>query len=331
MTTRQFAGRARAQLYPMDLETHPRKPWSSYLIAVGLLSCASLGVGCSDPSTAFGEGQGGEAALGGGGSGGAGEGGSTTSSGQGGAGGEQPPGPSITIRFRSSTAPFAHGDGLSGQTPLYHVSGVRKLQLFHDADDTDPFTVFDFGDDQVEISYGDGDDTVVVSVPASTLPHGNYSIARVVHTYVRYGVASTMHANGLDLPGAFDNLQVLSDGTTIDGTSHDHGYYEYVFTTNGMDFPTSGTDAPVPEWPETGGIEARLEQGEWSYYFAVQLALTPDVPGDMDLVFDVNMFESFRWQDQDLPAYQPGVFDTTPTSFEPVMRFGANSFGLTLE
>ena len=37
------------------------------------------------------------------------------------------------------------------------------------------------------------------------------------------------------------------------------------------------------------------------------------------------MHESFRWQDQDLPEYQPGVLDTTPVASEPVLRFGANS------
>jgi hypothetical protein len=46
---------------------------------------------------------------------------------------------------------------------------------------------------------------------------------------------------------------------------------------------------------------------------------------------EVNMSESFRWEDQALPGYTAGVYDTTPTSFEPIRRFGANSYVLTYE
>jgi hypothetical protein len=34
----------------------------------------------------------------------------------------------VAIRFQSTTTPFVHGDGLSGQTPLSHLSGVRSLR-----------------------------------------------------------------------------------------------------------------------------------------------------------------------------------------------------------
>ncbi|MBW2455201.1 MAG: hypothetical protein JRI68_11855 [Deltaproteobacteria bacterium] len=239
--------------------------------------------------------------------------------------------PEITIRFRSSTAPFPHADGLSGQTPLSHVSGVRKLQLYQSPTDPNPLTVFDFGSDFVEVSYADGADTPVHTVPASSLPAGLYTMARVVHSHVRYEVASTMHVNGQSLPGTFDNLQVLSDGTLVEGQLRNHGYYEYVFSTGNVDFPISGDDAPVPEWSETGGFSTKLENGEWSYYFPVELVLTPEVTEDIDIVLDVNMHESFRWQDQSEPGFAPDVFDTVPTAFEPVKRFGANDFALSLE
>ena len=42
-------------------------------------------------------------------------------------------------------------------------------------------------------------------------------------------------------------------------------------------------------------------------------------------------YESFRWQDQALAGYAPKVFDTTPTTYEPVMSFGASAFSLVLE
>lgn len=43
------------------------------------------------------------------------------------------------------------------------------------------------------------------------------------------------------------------------------------------------------------------------------------------------MHESFRWQDQAQAEYTPNVFDTTPTTYEPVMSFGASAFALFLE
>ena len=61
------------------------------------------------------------------------------------------------------------------------------------------------------------------------------------------------------------------------------------------------------------------------------MVIDPTVTVDQRVVCDVNVHESFRWQDQDLAGYAPKVYDTTPTSFEPVMAFGATSFSLTLE
>jgi len=273
-------------------------------------------------------GAGGGSEQGGGGAGAGSEGGA------GGVGGQAPEGgaaPAITIRFRSSTAPFPHDDGLAGQTPLSHVSGLRKLQLYPSPTDPNPLTVFDFGSDFVEVSYADGADTPVYTVPASTLPQGLYTVARVVHSHVRYEVASTMHVNGQALPGTYQNLQVLSDGTLLDGQLRNHGYYEYVFSTGYVDFPISGDNAPVPEWSETGGFSTKLENGEWGYYFPIELWVTPELTEDVDIVLEVNMHESFRWQDQSEPGFAPGVFDTVPTAFEPVKRFGANDFALSLE
>ncbi len=93
----------------------------------------------------------------------------------------------------------------------------------------------------------------------------------------------------------------------------------------------TGTDAPVPVWSETGGFTASLEGGEWAYSFPIHLPVTPHVSGDITIVLEVNMFESFRWMDQDEPHYQPDVFDTRPFELEPVMRFGARSYELYLE
>jgi len=304
---------------------------------VALAALLSVGVGCGfelEPGD-FGNGQG-EGPGGG-------VGGAEAQEGQGGQAGEpgdppepveaggDPSGPSFTIRFRANTDPFPHADGLSGQTPIAHSSGVRKLQLFKGSSDPSPVTIFDFGQGFVEIGYDHGDDTAVYTAAAATLPAGTYTLARVVHSHVRYRVASTMHLGSLGLPGQFDNLQVLSDGTIIDGKTRDHGYFEYSFEAGGQQYAASGNDAPVPQWPETGGFAAKLEAGEWAYYFEVFLPVTPNVPTDLDIVLEVNMFESYRWADQDQPGFTPDVFDTTPQGFEPVMRFGANSFALLVE
>ncbi len=248
-----------------------------------------------------------------------------------GAGGATTDGPKVTVRFRSNTDPFDHQDGLAAQTPTVHRSGVRKLQLFLDEHDPDPITIFDFGQDYVEIDYDHGADTAVYVLPASVLPEGLYTVARVVHSHTRYQVASVLHVSGLHLLGEYDCLQVLSDDTLLDGTLRDHGYFEYVFSSGSWQFPVTGDDAPVPAWSETGGFSAGFEGGEWAYTFAVNLPLTPHVPSDVAIVLEVNMHQSFRWQDQDEPGYQPEVFDTHPFGMEPVMRFGANAYWIYLE
>ena len=52
---------------------------------------------------------------------------------------------------------------------------------------------------------------------------------------------------------------------------------------------------------------------------------------DMNIVVIVNMDHAFRWEDQTNPGYSKNVYDTTATEFEPVRRFGANSFVVTIE
>lgn len=263
---------------------------------------------------------GGDAGGGGAALGGASEGGSSAGGGS---------GASVRIHLRSSTAPFDHQDGLAGQTPLEHRSGVRSLTLYRAEGDPAPLVVFDLGQESAEVDYADGADTLVYTASTPDLADGVFTVARVVHTWVSYRVAATMH-NGLVVPGELDNFQVLSDGTLYDGELYDAGAYTYVFEAGGMQFPTSGTNAPVPEWDAGGGFSVRFEDGEWAYYFPVNLAIDSDWPVDTDVFLDVNMHESFRWQDQPTAGFSEGVLDLTPTTFEPVMHFGANSFDVSV-
>ncbi len=237
----------------------------------------------------------------------------------------------VEIHMRSTTATFDHQDGLSGQTPAAHTSGVRSLKLFRDANDPNPATIFDFGQDSVEVSYADGADVLVFTAQASDLPEANFTLARVVHSYVKYRVDATMHASGLVIPGQFDNVQTLSDNSLVDGQLTQSGDYTYVFEGAGMRFPQSGSDAPVPEYEAVGGFSVRFEDGEWAYYFPVNLPVNPDLPEDFAIILEVNMHESYRWMDQTSPGFAAGVFDVTPTTFEPVLQFGANSFDVSVE
>jgi len=285
------------------------------------LLTAVLAAGC-DKEIDFGPvggegGQGGEA-PGGSGAGGEAEGGA-------------PAGGTIAIHMRSSTAPIAHSDGLSGQTPSEHKSGVRSLQLFRDPNDSNPVTVFDFGQESVEVDYADGADTLVFTANSADLPLATFTVARVVHSWVTYRVEATMHASGFDLAGHFENFQALSDNSLFEGYLFDSGDYDYVFVGASMSFPASGVGAPVPEYEAAGGFSVRFEDGEWAYYFPVSLPVNPELPGDLAIVLDVNMHESFRWMDEPTTDFTAGVFDATPTTFEPVLQFGANSFAVTLE
>ena len=265
--------------------------------------------------------------------GGAGAGGEAA--GAGGAGGEgsggAPAGASIAIHMRSTTAAFTHTDGLSGQTPIAHTSGIKSLQLLRDPNDDNPLTVFDFGQDAMEVDYADGADTLVYTADSAELPTATFTIARVVHSWVKYRIEATMHASGFDLPGEFDNFQALSDNTMYEGTLYQSGDYEYLFDAGSMTFPASGSDAPVPEYEVGGGFSVRFEDGEWAYYFPVNLPVTSELTSDLTLVLEVNMHESFRWMDEPTAGFTDGVFDATPTTFEPVLQFGANSFALTVE
>lgn len=265
--------------------------------------------------------------LGGGGEGGTGgaQGGAAPDGGSGQGGGAE-----VRIHLTSSAAPFQHQDGLAGQTPLSHLSGIKSLTLFEQRG-SEPYVVFDYGQDSAEVDYADGADTVVHRAKISELRDGVYTVARVVHSWVKYRVQATLHTNGLSVPGDFDNFQAMSDDTRYDGVVYDAGDYTYVFDTGSMQFPISGSGAPIPEVPDTGGFSVVFEDGEWAYYFPINLPVDSSLETDVDVLLGVNMHESFRWQDQEVEGYEPSVFDTTASSFEPVRRFGANSFQLTIE
>lgn len=241
------------------------------------------------------------------------------------------PGPKAFVRVRTTTAPFQHTDDLSGQTTRMTAQGVRSMRLLRYAGDPSPVVLFDHGAAYVEAGYDDGDDTLVGVVELSKLPPGTYTVAQSVVTHSRFLVSSTMHYSGLSLPGEFDCIQALSDGATLEGSVRARGWYRYTFEASGQSWTTEGANAPLPTDPTTGGFTLKSSGAE-SYYEIATALLVPDhVAHDLTIFIDVNMDHAFRWEDQALPDYAAGVYDTTPVSYEPIRRYGANSYQLHVE
>lgn len=220
-------------------------------------------------------------------------------------------------------------DGAAAQTPSAQSMGIRKLVLLRSASDGAPLVAFDHGASAIEAGLDAGDDTLVADVPLSTLSAGRFTIARVVVSHVRYRVAATMHAQGQAVPGVFDNLQVLSDGSLVDGQSWNRGHYRFTFEAGGAPLATqTGENGPLPIARSGGGLEMQTSGSETAYVFPVDLVVDPTNVDDVKLTFEIDTKDDFRWQDQAAAGYAPGVFDTTPASFEPVTSFGANAFRL---
>jgi len=243
---------------------------------------------------------------------------------------DSPAGSALAFDVRTSAATFTHTDGFSGQTARQAKQGIRRLRIYRDASDPSPVVVFDHGKGFVEAGYVAGDDTLVGSAPIATIPEGHYALARITVTHSRYVVSSTMHS-GAAIPGDFDCVQTLSDGVEIDGVVRPQGWYRYTFLTGGQPFPSEGTSAPLPSSPATGGFVMKSDGGETYYELPIDVTIAHTITKDLEVVVEVNMSESFRWEDQQLPGYQAGVYDTTPTTFEPVRRFGANSYVVSYE
>lgn len=250
----------------------------------------------------------------------------------GGADADAASGPSLEIHLRATAAPFAHADGLSGETPRKESLGIRSLRLGTASNDPNPAVVFDKGGAFVEAALDDKSDTIVATVPVAQLRAGSYSWAKVGVSHVRYQVDATMHSGGLDVPGFFDNVQVLSNGTTVDGQAHDSGWYQFKFVTGMTVWGTiSGANGPLPTYPMTGGIGLVIESGAAYYTFPVTTIIDPGITTDWRVILELNVDRDFRWEDTPGAGHMDGVFDAEPTAFEPVRRFGANTFVLRVE
>lgn len=240
-------------------------------------------------------------------------------------------GPGLALHLRATAAPFPHADDLSGLTPAAPRLGIVSLTLLRTASDLSPWVVFDRGTSFVDASLDDGADTAIATVPRADLVPGTFTRARVGVTHVSYEVPSRMHAAGLVTPGVFRNVQVLADGTVLDGVTRPSGWYRYSFLVGGAPAGTvEGANAPLPSAPSAPFV-LRVEGGRAFYDVPVLVVIGPDRDAPAKAIFTVNVHEHFRWRDEAQPGYAKGAFDTTPASFEPVIRFGANAFELTVE
>ncbi len=246
--------------------------------------------------------------------------------------GDAPDGaPRVIIDVRASTAPIAHDAATSGQTPQAQSLAIRSLTLLRTPDDPAPYVVFDYGADSREADLIGAASTEVASVPAATLRAGSYTVARCGVAFVRYRIASTMHAFAQNVPGAFQNLHVLSDAVQVDGQARNRGHYEFSFEASMGAAPVAlrGDDGVIPSVPSGAPFTLDLSTPDAAYVFPVALLIPEQVSTDYRVTFELNTHENFRWTDVAQPDYAAGVFDATPTSFEPVVAFGANSFALS--
>jgi hypothetical protein len=247
-----------------------------------------------------------------------------------------PGGPRVTITMHGSTAPFAHQDAFAGETPRKQIVAIKSLYLLRSATDPNPVQVFDHGDKAVEVELVSGKTVELAKVAAKSLPAGVFTVAKSGASYVKYAVDARMHSGTVygAIDGYYDNVQALSDGAVIDGAKKKKGDFRYSFVANATGATVGsleGENAPTPVATSGGGISMDMSGPETFYVFPINMAVDPNVATDQLVDFELNVDKSFRWVDQSMPDYTAGTYDTTPTQFEPVMAFGANTFKLTMK
>jgi hypothetical protein len=221
--------------------------------------------------------------------------------------------------------------GSSQETPSDQRVGILGLTLLKGASDPSPLVVFDLTA-PVDTPYGAGSSTVVGSTPASKLVPGTYSVARVPVAYVKFTVAGTYHFGVSPIVGDFTDIISLTAGTTLDGASRDRGWWSSSFAVAGTtEGQVSGEDAAIAQPGAASGIGLDLSGPVAAYVFPIDLTIPADIQSDMNVVFTVNTYQDFHWMDENQPGYEPGVFDVSPGSFEPVTQLGANSFAVSIE
>ena len=236
------------------------------------------------------------------------------------------------IVLHADQTPIAVDPSSAGETPTDQRIGFLGLRLLEGASDSSPLVVANLSA-PVDVGYNEGDDTVIATVPAKNLRAGHFTVAQVPIAYVRFTVGGTFHTGEIAAPGNFSDVISMANGAMIDGTSRDQGFWETAFssfggTTYGMQ---TGEHAVTAQPGAVSGISLDTAGSPSQYVFATSLDVDPNLDHDIRVVFHVNTYQDFRWQDQSAAGYAAGTFDVSASGFETVTQLGANSMSTTIE
>ena len=232
----------------------------------------------------------------------------------------------IEIWVRGDLTPKTFNDGLAGQTPEAQSFSIGRLDLLRTATDTRPVVAFDHGQNPVAADMLGR--TLVARVSSASIAPGTYRWGRVLLTSVELRVRATAHVPGLGfgVPGTITTIGALSN-TQLNGTSWMKGRAEYRFESVGPSYTMVGTLPPFPS--TSGGSIVETSTTTWLVFpFSTAFRVDPanTQPQSSTIVYDV--YESFRWQDQNTAGFAVGVFDVdgASQSTEPVHQVGATNY-----
>lgn len=232
----------------------------------------------------------------------------------------------IEIWVRGDLTPKTFNDGLAGQTPEAQSFSIGRLDLLRTATDTRQVVAFDHGQNPVAADMLGR--TLVARVSSASIAPGTYRWGRVLLTSVELRVRATAHVPGLGfgVPGTITTIGALSN-TQLNGTSWMKGRAEYRFESVGQSYTMAGTLPPFPS--TSGGSIVETSTTTWLVFpFSTAFRVDPanTQPQSSTIVYDV--YESFRWQDQNTAGFAVGVFDVdgASQSTEPVHQVGATNY-----
>lgn len=247
-------------------------------------------------------------------------------------------GPEVIVTLEGTLGQGAPAPaGASRLTPPRQAVGILGLVLYRTPDDPAPVRVFDRlaagADDGVEVELVGGARREVGRARLADVPPGRYTLARVPTSHVRYTVPARLHTSpGIALDGAFDNVQALTTGVTVDGTRRDKGFFSSTFRSGATVIgPTTISGAPTPVASTSGGITTEATASGSAYVFPVDLVVPERATRDVTVRMVIDVKDNFVWQDQLVFGFLPGRLDATLAGYEPVLAFGASGFRLTVE
>ena len=218
------------------------------------------------------------------------------------------------------------GSGPSQETPTDQRVGILGLTLLRSANDPSPLTVL-YEALPVETPYNAGSSTLLGSVPASKLAPGTYTVCRLPVSYVRFTVAGTYHAGAMSMPGEFTDVIALTAGASLERAARDRGWWSSSFSTGGTTVgQANGEHADIAQPGPRSNITLDLHEAVAAFVSPVNITIPKVITEDIELLFTVNAYQDFHWQDDTDSGYRTGVFDVSDRSFERVTQLGANSF-----